>query len=93
MIFTATPAFAQKVGAGKADLSIVPAGWLSIARPETRAEPAFGEYVIGGIITFAPASWIGLEGELLAGLRRSQDLNFGSTRRSPQSLLRSSWMR
>ena len=85
VIFTATPAFAQKVGAGKADLSIVTAGWLSISKPDTRPEPKFGEYVIGGIITFAPASWIGMEGELLAGLRRSQDLNFGSTTLSTKS--------
>jgi hypothetical protein len=78
-VFTAAPAFAQKVGAGKGDLSIVPGGWVSIAKPDAPSEPAFGEYVIGGIITFAPVSWLGVEGELLAGLRRSQDLKFGST--------------
>jgi opacity protein-like surface antigen len=75
----ATPASAQNAGAGKADLSIVVGGWVSFAEPETRPEPAFSEYVVGGIITFAPISWLGVEGELLAGLRRSQALKFGST--------------
>ena len=79
VLCTATPAFAQSAGAGKADLSIVVGGWVSFAAPDTKPEPTFGEYVVGGVVTFAPISWLGIEGELLAGLRRSQTLVFGST--------------
>jgi hypothetical protein len=80
VVFTAGPAAAQNVGAGKAELSIVPVGWVSFAEPDSRPEPSFGEYVIGGSVSFAPLSWLGVEGELLAGLRRSQELKFGSTK-------------
>jgi len=63
------PGFTQEVGAGKAELSIVPAGWVSIAQANAPSEPAFGEYFVGGgTITFARCTWWALEGELLAGL-------------------------
>ena len=80
VVFSAGSASAQSVGAGKADLSIVPGGWVSFAEPDTHPEPSFADYVIGASVSFAPASWVGLEGEVLAGLRRSQELKFGSTK-------------
>ena len=80
VLCAAGPASAQSVGAGKTDLSIVPAGWVSFAEADDQPEPGFGEYVIGANFSFAPLSWMGVEAELLAGLRRSQELKFGSIR-------------
>jgi len=80
VVFASEPVFAQDVGAGKTDLSIVAGGWISFAAPDRSPEPSFGEYVIGGNVSFAPLPWMGVEAELLAGLRRSQQLKFGSTR-------------
>jgi len=72
----AVPAFGQTTP-GKAELTIVPGGWISFAKPETAPNPSFGEYVVGGAIT---VNWtmLAIEAELLAGLRRAQDLEFGS---------------
>lgn len=72
-----SPAFGQSQGAGRGELTIVPGGWVSFAKPDVEPEPSFGEYVVGGAIT---VNWahLGIEGELLAGLRRTQDLEFGS---------------
>ena len=80
VVFIAGPASAQDVGAGKTDLSIMAGGWVSFAAPDSSPEPSFGEYVIGGNVSFAPLSWLGVEAELLAGLRRSQTLKFGSAK-------------
>jgi hypothetical protein len=80
-VFVAAPVSAQDdVGAGKTDLSIVAGGWVSFTAPSTSPEPSFGEYVVGGNMSFAPLPWMGVEAELLAGLRRSQVLKYGSTR-------------
>lgn len=80
VLCTGTPASAQSAGAGKADVSIVVGGWVSFAEPDSQPEPSFGEYVVGGVVTFAPISWVGIEGEVLAGLPRSQTLTYGSTK-------------
>jgi hypothetical protein len=81
LVFTTHPASAQDVvGAGKTDLSLVAGGWTVFSEPDVGSEPSFGEYVIGANVSFAPLSWLGVEAELLAGLGRSQELKFGSSR-------------
>jgi hypothetical protein len=73
----AVPAVGQSPGAGKAEVTIVPGGFVSFAKPDTAPEPSFSEYLVGGAIA---VNWahLGIEGELIAGLRRKQDLRFGS---------------
>jgi hypothetical protein len=78
-VFAAAPVIAQSTrGSGKAELTIIPGGWVSFAKPDVQPEPSFGEYIVGGSIAFNPGP-IGIEGELVAGLRRTQDLAFGTT--------------
>jgi Outer membrane protein beta-barrel domain len=78
VLFDGVPAIAQSPeGAGRTELTIVPGGWVSFTKPDTLPYPSFSEYIIGGSITFNWAH-VGIEGELLAGLGRTQDLEFGS---------------
>ena len=85
VVCSAVPAFAQgSRGAGQAELTIVPGGWVSFTKPDVQPEPSFGEYLVGGSITFNPGP-VGIEGELLAGLRRKQNLTFGATTVNKQS--------
>jgi len=77
-VCVSTPAVAQDaVGAGKLELTLIPGGWLSFATADERPEPGFGQYVLGGSITFN-AGPVGIEGELTLALGRTQDLDFGS---------------
>jgi hypothetical protein len=79
VVFGAGPAHAQNpAGAGKLEVALVPAGWLSFARPETRPEPAFGQFIFGGALT---VNWnsVGIEADLLMAPGREQDLEFGAT--------------
>lgn len=84
LISNVSPAFAQSVGAGKAEVTLVPAGWVSFAEPETGPEPAFSQFLLGGTIT---VNWarVGIEGELFLAPGRSQDLAFGAISRSQSS--------
>ena len=78
-LVSAVPAFAQStVGAGKAELTLAPAGWVSFNKPDVFPEPAFSQFLLGGTIT---VNWggVGIEGELFLALGRSQDLEFGSS--------------
>ena len=79
VLSVATPAFAQGAsGAGKLELSLVPAGWVSFAKAETRPDPAFGQFLFGGSFT---VNWtmIGIEADLFMAPGRSQNLAFGSS--------------
>src|SRR5688572_15166810 len=81
----AAPAFAQDPGAGKLELSLIPAGWVSFAAPETRPEPAFGQLLFGGAFT-VNWSMVGIEADLMMAPGRSQSLESGTTsltRKSP----------
>ena len=78
-VFVAVPAVAQSTAEpGKAELAIVPGGWVTFLAPDVFPEPAFSEYLIGVSITYNPGP-IGIEGGYVVGLGRSQELKFGST--------------
>jgi hypothetical protein len=78
-VFSAVPVLAQGTpGPGKAELAIVPGGWVSFLKPDALPEPAFSEYLIGVSITFNPGP-IGIEGGYVVGLKRTQKLEYGST--------------
>jgi hypothetical protein len=78
-VSVAVPAFAQStVGAGKAELTLAPAGWVSFNKPDVFPEPAFGQYLFGGTITVNWAA-VGIEAELFMAPGRSQNLEFSAT--------------
>ena len=77
-----TPAFAQGTpGPGKAELTIVPVGWVSVAKPDTGPEPAFSQFLLGGTMT-VNWSMVAIEAELMLAPGRSQNLAYGSVSRS-----------
>jgi hypothetical protein len=77
VVFGALPALAQTTeGAGKLELAVFPAGWVSFA--ESDNESAFSQFLFGGAFT-VNWSWIGIEGDLFMGVGRTQDLQAGST--------------
>lgn len=82
VVSAAVPAFAQDPGAGKLELSIIPAGWVSFARADERPEASFGQYLLGGVFT---VNWprLGIEADLMMAPGRSQnvDVASGSTNR------------
>ena len=90
VLAVATPAFAQgSAGAPKLELALVPAGWVSFAKPDTRPEPAFGQFLFGGAFT-VNWSMVGIEADLFMAPGRSQTLEFGSTsstRKAPHVVL------
>ena len=78
LVSTGAPAFAQDVGAGKAELTLAPAGWLSITKPDVFPEPSFSQFMFGGSIT-VNWSMVGIEADLFMAPGRSQALQFGTT--------------
>jgi hypothetical protein len=73
----AVPAFAQDTrGAGKVELTLFP-GWLSLTEPDVQPEPAFSQFLFGGGVNVNLGP-VGIEGELVMAVGRSQDLEFGS---------------
>ena len=80
MVFAAT-SFAQDPNgarAGRWEVSAFPGGGVFFTEGDTSESPDFGEYGLGGSFTFNVNRWIGIEGEVGAGLSVDQDLNFGS---------------
>jgi hypothetical protein len=76
IVFVALPAFAQATGggAGKLELSLFPAGWLSFTEGGDLGEASFGQYMFGGSLT---VNWslIGIEGDLFMAPGRTQDVH------------------
>lgn len=77
LVITSVPAFAQDPGAGKLELSLIPAGWVSLAQGDERPEAGFGQYFFGGAFT---VNWprLGIEADLIMAPGRSQNLDLAS---------------
>jgi opacity protein-like surface antigen len=74
----AQTAFAQAegVGPGKLELTLIPAGgtWFT----EKNAAPSFGNYNVGGAVTYNFNRIVGIEGEVGGTIGISQTLQFGT---------------
>lgn len=74
-----TQAYAQEAapGPGPVELTIIPGGGTFFTEGKDTQEPSFGNYDLGGGVTFNINRYIGIEGEVAGALGISQDLQFG----------------
>jgi len=83
-------AYAQEgpAGAGRAEITLIPAGGLFFTENKDASAPSFGNYQFGGGVTYNINRFIGVEGELTSSIGISQSLDFGypSSERTPDVL-------
>ena len=77
LVFSAT-ALAQEggTGAGRFEVTALPAGGMFFTTSDNEAEPEFGNYVVGGAFTYNVNRWIGIEGEGGSLIGFEQRVNF-----------------
>jgi opacity protein-like surface antigen len=83
-------AFAQEgpAGAGRAEITLVPAGGVFFTESKDASAPSFGNYQAGGAVAVNLNRFIGIEGEVGSTIGISQSLDFGyaSSVRTPDML-------
>jgi hypothetical protein len=84
-------AYAQEVasGAGRVEVSIIPAGGVFFTERTETNEPSFGNYDLGGAVAVNFNRFVGVEGEVSGALGITQDLQLGgltSNTRTPNIL-------
>ena len=72
-------AYAQETapGAGRVEVSIIPAGGVFFTERTATSEPSFGNYDLGGAVAVNFNRYVGVEGEVSGALGIAQDLQFG----------------
>ena len=73
-------AYAQEAGPGPGvvEVSIIPGGGLFFTENTDAQEPSFGNYDLGGALTYNLNRFIGIEGEVAGAVGISQDLQIGA---------------
>lgn len=83
-------AYAQEgpAGAGRAEITLIPAGGVFFTENQDASAPSFANYQFGGGVTYNINRFIGVEGEVTSSIGVSQRLDFGypSTVRTPDVL-------
>lgn len=76
---TADRAFAQEgpAGAGQLEITLIPGGGTVFLESTDASAPSFGNYELGGSVTYNVNRFIGVEGEVASSLGISQSLDFG----------------
>ena len=71
-------AAAQEItpGAGRVEVSIIPAGGVFFTEDTDTQEPSFGNYDLGGAVAVNFNRYVGIEGEVSGALGVSQNLQF-----------------
>ena len=74
-----SPAHAQErpAGAGRAEITLIPVGGLYFTENQDASAPGFGNYQLGGGLTYNFNRFLGVEGEVSSSIGISQSLNFG----------------
>ena len=74
----ATPALAQEIGPGPGSvvITVIPAGGTFFTEGKNSSGPSFGNYDLGGSVTFNVNRYVGFEGEVSGALGVSQNLTF-----------------
>ena len=89
-LIAVTPAFAQEgpAGAGRAEITFIPAGVVLFTENSDASAPSFSNYQLGGGFTYNVNRFLGVEGEVSSSIGISQNLDFGypSTVRTPDVL-------
>lgn len=75
-IIGTSQAYAQDAApvTGKVQLSVIPGGGVFITEEKDTSKPGFGNYGLGGALTFNVNRFVGIEAEVLAGLGITQEL-------------------
>jgi opacity protein-like surface antigen len=75
-------------GAGRAEITFIPAGAVFFTENTDASAPSFGNYQLGGAATYNVNRYLGVEGEVASSIGVSQSLDFGypSTERTPDVL-------
>jgi len=87
----ASLASAQEItpGAGRLEISIIPAGGVFFTENTDANEPSFGNYDLGAAVAVNFNRYVGVEGEVSGALGISQDLQLGGStlaRKTPHIL-------
>jgi hypothetical protein len=77
-----TQAFAQEgpAGAGRAEITFIPAGAVLFTENSDVSAPSFGNYQLGGAVPYNVNRFLGIEGEVGSSVGVSQSLDFGYSR-------------
>ena len=91
LIAGALPAAAQDLapGPGRVVVTFIPAGGTFFTEGKKASGPSFGNYDLGGSVTFNANRYVGFEGEVSGALGVSQNLAFGgltADRKTPHIL-------
>jgi Outer membrane protein beta-barrel domain len=78
-IVAADRAFAQEgpAGAGRLEITLIPGGGTVFLEATDASAPSFGNYQLGGSVTYNINRFLGVEGEVASSLGLSQSLDFG----------------
>ena len=83
-------AYAQEgpAGAGRAEITFIPAGAVFFTENKDASAPSFGNYQLGGGVTYNINRFFAVEGEATSSIGISQSLDFGypSSVRTPDVL-------
>jgi hypothetical protein len=66
----------ERPGAGRFEIGAFPVGGVFFAETSTTIEPAFGDFALGGSVTYNINRWIGVEGEFGNAIGIRQDLTW-----------------
>jgi hypothetical protein len=75
-------------GAGRAEITLIPVGAVFFTENTESASPSFGNYQLGGGLTYNFNRFLAVEGEVSSSIGMSQSLDFGypSSVRTPDVL-------
>jgi hypothetical protein len=75
-------------GAGRAEITLIPGGAVLFTESRDASAPSFGNYQLGGGVTYNLNRFVGIEGEVSSSIGISQNLDFGysSSVRTPDVL-------
>jgi Outer membrane protein beta-barrel domain len=78
-LLASAPLYAQESapGPGTAQITIIPGGATFFTAGKNQSGPSFGNYTLGGSVTYNFTQWLGVEGEVGGALGITQDLTQG----------------
>jgi hypothetical protein len=87
VVLGATTAFAQESGPapGSVEITVIPGGGTFFMKGKDTGEPSFGNYDLGGAVTFNINRYIGVEGDVAGSIGISQSLAFAGSPRDLKS--------
>jgi hypothetical protein len=76
-LLSASVAYGQEAaGAGRMEISAFPGGGVFFGSSSSETEPNFGNYTVGGAVTWNINRWVGIEGEVGNAIGVKQTVDF-----------------